>query len=327
MRAPVRLTPRYAEPGGVSTTKREPGRVPYLRLLSAQLAIGAAAIFARYALTGAGPLAVSALRLILAALPLIVLALVARPRVRLSLRRELAFFFAGLALAVHFATWIGSLLYTSVAVSTLLVTTTPIFTEAYDALAERRLPGRTYAISLGLALAGVALIAWQHATPAPVPGRAGLGDALALGGALAIAVYLLIVRDAGARPLKGPPLATRQIVARTYGWAALALTLLAAFAHQGPPPLGAALSWFGILAMALVSQLLGHTALNAALRTFTPSVVSLTTLLEPLIAALLAAALFHEGLSLQTVFGGALVLVAVALTLRSAKPAPPLAVA
>ena len=79
--------------------------------------------------------------------------------------------------------------------------------------------------------------------------------------------------------------------------------------------------------MALVSQLLGHTAMNASLRTFSPSVVSLTTLLEPLIAALLAAALFHEALSLATIAGGALILAAVALTLRSAKPAQPLALA
>ncbi len=297
--------------------------MPYFRLLGAQLAIGAAAIFARYALSGTGPIAVSALRLIVAALPLVALALLARPRVRLSLRREAAFALAGLALAVHFAAWIGSLLYTSVAISTLLVTTTPLFTEIYDALAQRRPPGRTYLVALGLALAGVALIALQRATPAPVPGRAALGSALALGGAIAIAAYLLIVRSAGARPASGTPLPTRQIVARTYAWAAIALTLLACVAHQGPPPPANVTSWLGILAMALVSQLLGHTALNAALRTFTPSIVSLTTLLEPLIAALLAAALFHEGLSLQTIAGGALVLTAVALTLASAKPMQP----
>jgi len=300
---------------------REGRGVPYLRLLSAQLAIGAAAIFARFALTGAGPLAVSALRLALAALPLLALAALAPGRVRLSLRREAAFALAGLALALHFAAWIASLLYTSVAISTLLVTTTPLFTETYDALAERRAPSRAYVVALVLAVAGVAAIALQHSTPAPVPGRAALGNALALGGAVAIAAYLLLVRGAGARPSSGTPLPTRQIVARTYGWAALVLTLLALFAHQAPPALSNLTSWFGILAMALVSQLLGHTALNAALRDFSPSVVSLTTLLEPLVAALFAAALFREALSPQTIAGGILVLAAVALTLRSAKPA------
>ncbi|MBD5656555.1 MAG: EamA family transporter [Candidatus Eremiobacteraeota bacterium] len=105
--------------------------MPYLRLLGAQLAIGAAAIFARYALQGAGPLAVSALRLGIAALIAIV---VARGFARLSPRRETAFIFAGLALALHFATWLASLQYTSIAVSTVLVTTTPIWTEIYDVI-------------------------------------------------------------------------------------------------------------------------------------------------------------------------------------------------
>jgi len=294
--------------------------VPYFRLLGAQLAIGAAAIFARYALLGAGPLAVSALRLVLAAIPLIALAFLTRPRVPLGRRRELAFALAGLALAAHFACWIGSLLYTSVAISTLLVTTTPLFTEAYDAFVERRYPSRTFVVTVVLASAGIGLIALQRATPAPVAGFAWLGSALALLGALAIAVYLLVVRAAGARPASGTPLPTRQIVARTYGWAAFALVFASLFAHQGPPALGNVTSWFGILAMAFVSQLLGHTALNAALRDFTPSTVSLATLLEPVIAALLAAALFAERLSPQTIAGGILVLVAVGVTLRSAPP-------
>ena len=295
--------------------------MPYARLLVAQLAIGAAAIFARYALAGAGPLAVSALRLALAAVPLVAIAFLARKRAPLTRGQEVAFGFAGLALALHFATWIGSLLYTSVAISTLLVTTTPLWTETYDALSGRRAPRRTIVIALVLALGGVALIALQHATPAPIPGNATLGNALALAGAVAMAAYLLLVRAAGVRPRSGPLVPTPQIVARTYSWAALALCIAAFVWRQGPPALGDVTSWFGILAMALVSQLLGHTALNAALRDFSPSVVSLTTLLEPLIAALLAAALFAEALSLQTLAGGALVLAAVALTLRANAPA------
>jgi DME family drug/metabolite transporter len=67
--------------------------------------------------------------------------------------------------------------------------------------------------------------------------------------------------------------------------------------------------------MALVSQLLGHTALNAALRDFTPSIVAFSTLLEPLAAALLAAITFHEFLGPATIAGGVLVLGAVAVAL------------
>ena len=287
--------------------------MPYLRLLGAQLAIGAAAIFARFALSGAGPYAVSALRLGLAAAIVLALAL---PLQRLSIRRELALAGAGAALAVHFATWIASLLYTSVAVSTVFVTTTPLWTEAYEAARRRRAPTRSFALALGLAFTGVALIVFARGSAAaPVPGRALFGDALALTGSIAIGAYLIIVRDAGAR--HGSPLGTRQIVARTYGWAAFALLIAALIARQPPPAADNVRAWFGILAMALISQLLGHTALNAALRYFSPSTVALTTLLEPAIAAVLAALLFRETLPLQTLAGGALVLAAVAATLIS----------
>jgi drug/metabolite transporter (DMT)-like permease len=293
--------------------------VPYLRLLGAQLAIGAAAIFARYALTGAGPFAVSALRLAIAAIPFVILALLARSPVRLGWRRELVFAGAGIALAAHFATWIGSLLYTSVAVSTILVATTPIWTCAYAAIVERRPPARAYYLALGLAALGLVAIVLQRVAPAPVPGQALLGDALALAGGMAIGVYLILVQRFGFAPADGRPIPTRDIVARTYSWAALALVPLMLFAHQGPPAIGDYRAWFGVLGMAIFAQLIGHTALNAALRDFTPSVVAMATLLEPVSAALLAALLFAEAISPATALGGLAILTAVAITLRVAE--------
>ena len=284
---------------------------PISRLLGAQLAIGAAAIFARYALTGAGPLAVSGLRLGIATLAI---ALFARGFTRLSWRRELAFAAAGCALALHFATWIASLRYTSVAISTLLVTTTPLWTELYAIVIERRPPSRTFVIALLCASGGVALIVLPGSAPAPVAGHAILGTALALIGSFAIGAYLLVVRDAG-RENATERVSTRQIVVRTYGWATLVLVIAAAFAHEGPPALGEHSAWAGILAMALVSQLLGHTLLNAALGSFAPSTVALATLLEPAIAAVFAAFLFGESLTLTTIAGGVLVLLAVAIVL------------
>lgn len=288
--------------------------MPVLRLCAAQLAIGAAAIFARYALQGAGPFTVSALRLGIAAL----LFLLAAGRIRrLSPAREWAFALAGVALAVHFAAWIASLQFTSVAVSTLLVTTTPLWTEAYDIARERRGPTRVFTFALICALAGVALIASGRAAAAPpVPGHASLGAGLALLGSFAIGAYLVVVRDAGATA-DSARIGTRQIVARTYGWSALALVITAASLHDRIPAAGNATAWGGVLAMALVSQSLGHTALNAALRDFSPSTIAFSTLLEPVIAALLAALLFREALTPATLLGGALVLLAVAATLRA----------
>jgi drug/metabolite transporter (DMT)-like permease len=284
-----------------------------LRLGAAQVAIGAAAIFARYALLGAGPLAVAALRLAIAALAMLV---VVRRMPGLSRKRELAFALAGFALALHFGTWIASLSYTSVAASTLLVTTTPLWTAVFDIVRERRAPPKSVAIALVIGLAGVALVTSQQSGRPPVPGHESVGDALALLGSVAIGAYLLVIRDA-ARDRRGVRLPTRHIVTRTYAWAALASIVAAAAAHQAPPALTNVTAWSGIIAMALISQLIGHTALNASLATFTPTIVALSTLCEPIAAALFAALFFHETLGLGTIAGGLLVLGAVAIALRS----------
>ena len=99
-------------------------------LACAQVAIGAAAIFARFALTAAGPLSISALRMAIAAVPVVAVAAWQRRYGRLDSATERRLQLAGLALAVHFATWIASLQFASVAVSTLLVCSTPVFRAA-----------------------------------------------------------------------------------------------------------------------------------------------------------------------------------------------------
>ncbi|MBV8154734.1 MAG: EamA family transporter, partial [Candidatus Eremiobacteraeota bacterium] len=118
--------------------RRECSAIPYLILGAAQLAVGAAAIFARYALTGAAPLAIAATRLCIAALVLLALSLRSPSTWRLPSRETRILAWAGLALALHFGTWIASLQYVSVAISTLLVATTPIWTAAYDAIFRKR---------------------------------------------------------------------------------------------------------------------------------------------------------------------------------------------
>lgn len=77
--------------------------------------------------------------------------------------------------------------------------------------------------------------------------------------------------------------------------------------------MGATTAWLGIFAMAFVSQMIGHTGLNAALRDFPSSTVAMSTLLEPVVAALLAVWIFHETASPLTAIGGVLILAAIGL--------------
>jgi drug/metabolite transporter (DMT)-like permease len=238
------------------------------------------------------------------------------PGARPTPRQAVLLAAAGIALAAHFGWWIASLDDTSVAVSTLLVATTPVWTAAYDAFAHRRAPSRRMLAAFVIGAIGLVGVAGFGAYESPARSHPLLGALLALGGAIAMAAYLLMVRD-----LRGT-LTTRTVVTRTYAWAAAVLVVAAALAHQSPPPLAAGAAWAGILGMALISQLLGHTAINAALRWFSPSAVAFSALMEPVSAAVLALIVFGEPLPPAVVAGGALLLGALGLVLSEERPSP-----
>jgi len=282
------------------------GTFSYLVLGGAQLAVGAAAIFARFALTAASPLAVAAARLCIASLVLLAIRVVLRERRKyMSPDDQATVWLAGVALAIHFASWIASLDYTSVAISTLLVSVTPLWTALYDLVVRGRRFPIAIPVAFIVAMAGLAMVTSTSRTTPPYPGHEGLGAGLAIVGSLAFAGYLLLVRDVSHR------LTTRRIVTHTYTAAAVTLVVAAIAFHTPPPPLNASVAWGGILAMALVSQLLGHTGMNAALRWFSPVAVSFSTLIEPVAATILAFAIFGEALTGVAIAGAILLLTAI----------------
>jgi drug/metabolite transporter (DMT)-like permease len=248
--------------------------------------------------------------LCVAALLLLALSLRAPATWRVNRKQLSVLALAGLALAAHFATWIASLEYTTVAISTLLVATTPVWTAAYEAIVRRRPLTPPAALAFVTGGAGVAAVVGFNHTPPPVAHHEALGAALAIAGSVAFAAYLILVRE-----VRGE-LGTQTIVTHTYAWAAVVLVALAALAHEPPPPLANAAAWGGIVGMALISQLLGHTAMNASLRWFTPSSVSFSNLLEPPLAAAMASAIFHESVAPLAIAGAAVLLASLAVVLH-----------
>ncbi len=76
---------------------------------------------------------------------------------------------AAVFLALHFATWIASLDFTSIANSVVLVTLNPVWLALYGLLILRMPPHRLTWISIALAVGGGVIIAPSAAPPAATP--------------------------------------------------------------------------------------------------------------------------------------------------------------
>src|SRR6266508_4291676 len=165
---------------------------PYAVLALAVLFVSFGSVLIR--LAAAPPLAVSFYRIALAALCLVPFAAgdAGSSWRTLAPRRRLVLLASGAALALHFATWVASLSYTSVAASVLLVNTAPLFAVAFSwAFLRERAPGVVLG-AIGLALVGAGLIAVGDWT----------GSAGSLGGfVLALLAFCLV----GRVPLGGYP--------------------------------------------------------------------------------------------------------------------------
>jgi drug/metabolite transporter (DMT)-like permease len=286
---------------------------PWLTVSLAVVFVSFGAVLAR--LAAAPPLAVSFFRVAIASL---VLAPFALPRARrswprLDRRQALLLLASGLALALHFASWIASLSYTSVASSVLLVNTAPLFALVLSRLFLRERVAPLVIGAIAIALAGAGLIAAADWTGSPGSLR---GNLLALAGAITLAAHQVIGRGLReALPLDAYVLGV---------WTAAAAAL-AAFAWTGGVPLVgyAPRTWLVFLALALVPTIGGHGLVNRALRSLPAPTVGLFLLGEPVLASLLAFALFAEVPGALVLSGGLVVLTALLLVIiyRPAEPA------
>ncbi|MBI4336573.1 MAG: DMT family transporter [Chloroflexi bacterium] len=278
----------------------------YAWLLVGVGAVSFAAIFIR--LAAAPSLAAATYRLALASLVLVPLALLgARPSLkRLSPGQWRMLTLAGGCLALHFAFFIASLSYTSVASVMLISVTNPLTVMVASWLFLRERTSRLGLLGGGLAVAGAAVIGYGDFRL----GRQELyGDGLALLGMVAISAYLVL-----GRRLRGevPVLA---YVAPVSGLAAGMLLVVSLAA--GVPLWGFSPKTYLFLGLlALVPQLIGHSSLNWALGHVPAAVVAVVVLGEAVGAILLAWALLGETPTAAAGVGGALVLAGVSLTLR-----------
>ncbi len=272
-----------------------------LKLLIAIAAISTGAPFARWA-KPAPAAAIAALRAAIAA----VLLLVAGRR-ELATLRTLAprdrglVVLAGALLAIHFGTWIASLGMTSTAASVALVCTSPVFAALFGAVLGDRVLPREW-LGMAIAAGGCAVLAggdWS------VGGDAIAGDGLALLGAASGAAYLVVGRRMRSSVPLFPYLGAVNAIA--------AVALVGAALATGAPLLSLPThSYIASAGAALAASFVGHSLLNAAVRTTPAHVVALAVLGEPIGASLITWIAFGEQPPAHAVLGGAIVLVGIA---------------
>ncbi|GAB6279976.1 MAG: DMT family transporter [Thermovirga sp.] len=284
-----------------------PGRyTPLLVLVLGVIGISTGSIFARYA--DASPIVISFYRSGIAAAVMAPLVLLRHREELFGLGKKdfLRVILSGIFLALHFSTWITSLFYTSIASSVVIVQTIPVWTAILAPFVSKdRVSGLTWA-GIALSFCGVLVIS---AGDFAIGGKALFGDILALVGAWFATLYFLTGRVVRAK------VSLPVYTFICYGAAAAVLLIVILAAGL---PLGgfSKATWGAFVGMALISQIMGHSSYNWALRYLSASLVAVALLGEPIGATILAWILFGEILTMTKILGGALILSGIIIAVK-----------
>jgi drug/metabolite transporter (DMT)-like permease len=277
-------------------------------LLIGGAAIGGSPIFVR--LSEVGPMATAFWRVALALIPLVVWsqlrngAAIDKPPQRLSDYAMLVL--PGVFLAIDLGAWHLSLTMTSVANATLLANVAPVFVTLASWALFRSPVSRIFVGGLATAIAGVVVL---KGGPAALGGGDLAGDGIAIIAAMFYAGYILAIGRLRSR------FGTNRIMLWSTASAAVCMLPMALFTEPSllPP---SAFGWAMLIGLAFVSHAGGQVAITYALAYLPPAFSSLTLLLQPVVAALLAWLLLSEPVGLMQAIGGAIVLVGILIARR-----------
>jgi drug/metabolite transporter (DMT)-like permease len=267
---------------------------PYLYLVLAIFAISCSSILVR--LTHTPPLVLAFYRQLISAVILL-------PFVRgagdvvIERRDYVLLILSGLFLAMHFATWITGLFYTTVARATLFVDLQPLWAAILGAIFLKEKLSRLEILGVGIVTLGGIVSAGVNLGSI---GSTFYGDLLCVAGGIAGAAYLLIGRKVRSEI---PWLNYMYSVCYISAIWLLLLNLLLYRTF----PLPDRRDLFLLVAMALLPSILGHGLMNLAIRYFKAFVVNAAFLGEPVLATILAYFFFREVPDMYYYLGAALI--------------------
>jgi len=212
---------------------------------------------------------------------------------------------SGVFLGFHFFLWIASLTYTSISSSVVLVTTQPVFVAILGYLFLKERIGYRGVIAIILAIFGTYLIARGDLV---IDSTHLKGDILALGGAVMAGSYLFIGRFVRPRVSLLPYILT------VYGVSMMTILVLGVASGSLRAP-AAESDYLLFFLLALGPTIFGHSLYNYSLRHLPAFPVGISILGEPVLATIWGIMIFGEFPVATTVFGGVIIILAVAMVL------------
>jgi drug/metabolite transporter (DMT)-like permease len=293
------VSPAAGMAGGAS---RKP--LAFAALLLGAAAIAFAPIFVRLADTG--PTASAFWRVALALAPLWLWARMSPRAERAGALPWKALVIAGLCFAGDLGAWHVSIMYTTVANSTLEANFAPIFVTLGAWLLFRQRVSRLFLIALAVTLGGATLLIGPNFA---LGGRALLGDALGVLTAVFYAGYMLAIKSASARSSTASLMAVTTTVA-TIALLPYALATANVFLPQS------ASGWLVLAGLALIPHIAGQSLIAYGFAHLPATFSSVSLLLQPVLAAIYAWALLGEAVGPAQMLGGLVVLAGIYLAKR-----------
>lgn len=260
-----------------------------LLLFAGLLTFGFAPIMVRFA-TDIEPLALAAMRTGFSALLLLPFWL---PK-RMSLQKlkglgvkNYLLVAAGISLGLHFTLWIASLHYTSVASASVLVTIHPVMLIVAESVFFKSKFRPVVWLGVVIAFSGSVLLGLADDTQMNQFPQAVLGNTLAFSSAVIFVVYFMLGRKIRQH--------TEWIdyVFYVYTYAAITCVILTVLWVGGIPAITTISILVG-LGLAIGPTILGHGAMNYAVKYISPTLLSTLVLSEAVVAAIAAFFIFGE---------------------------------
>lgn len=219
----------------------------------------------------------------------------------------------GIFLALHFFFWIASLKYTSIASSVVLLSTNPFFVVLISLFFKDKI-SKNIILAMIFSFIGTIIITFSDGNlfGKRIDHIALFGDFLALMGALMVSIYFLV----GAHLRK--TVSTSRYVTIVYTASAVFISLLVPFFNVNIVHYSAKDFYF-ILLLAIVPQLIGHSAFNWVLKYLKSSAVAVTTLGEIVGTSILAYLVFHQLIDFYQFIGICFVVLAILVSFKYGK--------